>query len=101
MGWSFIASTLSVSDDEDEHEGRGEPDPSRLAQTCGAGIGPKNIRTAFSFPITRTNSRTMQYAAMRTSKMIWIAQKCGQMMSESNLSLPATKLPVSRQKSIS
>ncbi len=30
MGWSFIASTLSVSDDEDEHEGRGEPDPSRL-----------------------------------------------------------------------
>jgi hypothetical protein len=40
----------------------------------------------------------MQYAAMRTKRMIWMAQKCGQMITESSFSLPATKLPVSRQK---
>src|SRR5437667_5446996 len=56
----------------------------RLVQTCGAGIGPKNIRSTFSLPITRTSSCTVQYTAMRTKRMIWIAQKCGQMISESN-----------------
>ena len=30
-----------------------------------------------------------------------MAKKCGQMITESSFSLPATKLPVSRQKSIS
>ena len=76
-------------------------DDERLAQTSGAGIGPKNIRITFSLPITRTNSCIMQYMAMRTNKMIWMAQKCGQMISASNFSLPATKPPVCRQKSIS
>jgi hypothetical protein len=43
-GWSFIASTLfSV-----RRRGRGEPDPSRLAQTCGIGIGPKNLTNGVS-----------------------------------------------------
>jgi hypothetical protein len=76
--------TLSVSDDEDEHEGRGEPDPSRLAQTCGIGIGPKNIRSTFSLPITRTSSCIVQYITISTSRMIWIAQKCGHTISASS-----------------
>src|SRR2546430_11203454 len=63
----------------------------RPVQTSGAGIGPKNIRNTFSLPITRTNSCTMQYAAIRTNRMIWIAQKCGHTISESNFSLPAPK----------
>ena len=46
MGWSFIASTLPVSDDEDE-ENRTQ---ARVAHTSGGGIGPKNIRRAFSSP---------------------------------------------------
>ena len=33
----------------------------------------------FPFPITRTSSCIVQYMAMRTNRMIWIAQKCGQM----------------------
>jgi hypothetical protein len=41
-----------------------------VAQTSGAGIGPKNIRIAFSLPITRTNSCTVQYMAMSTNKRI-------------------------------
>ena len=36
--------------------------------TSGAGIGPKNIRSAFSLPITRTNSCIVQYMAMRDEK---------------------------------
>jgi len=49
----------------------------RLVQTSGTGIGPKNIRRAFSFPITRTSSCIMQYMTISTNRMIWIAQKCG------------------------
>src|SRR5678815_1117911 len=93
MGWLFIASTLSVSDDEDEHEGRGEPDPSRLAQTCATGSGPKKMRSTFSLPITRTSSCIVQYTTISTNRMIWIAQKCGQTISANNFSLPATRLP--------
>jgi hypothetical protein len=43
-------------------------DDERLAQISGAGIGPKNIRRAFSLPIARTNSCTVQYMAMRMKK---------------------------------
>src|ERR1700745_1287877 len=100
MGWSFIASTLSVSDDEDEHEERGEPDPSRHAQTCGIGIGPKNIRSTFSLPITRTSSCVVQYITISTSRMIWIAQKCGHTISAINFSLSATQPAAIRQKSL-
>src|SRR5207253_9867694 len=32
----------------------------RLAQTCGMGIGPKNIRSNFSLPMTRLSSRIVQ-----------------------------------------
>ena len=42
----------------------------KIAHTSGAGIGPKNIRSAFSLPITRTNSCTVQYMAMSTNKTI-------------------------------
>lgn len=59
-------------------------DDKRLAQIAGAGIGPKNILITFSFPITRTNSCIMQYMAISTNRMIWMAQKCGQMISDSN-----------------
>ena len=45
-------------------------DDERLAHISGAGIGPKNIRRAFSLPITRTNSCTVQYMAMSTNKRI-------------------------------
>ena len=45
-------------------------DDERLTQISGAGIGPKNIRIAFSLPITRTNSCTVQYMAMSTNKRI-------------------------------
>ena len=38
--------------------------------TSGAGIGPKNILITFSLPITRTNSCTVQYMAMRTNRRI-------------------------------
>src|SRR6266478_998732 len=71
-----------------------------ICYTSGGGIGPKNILITFSFPITRTSSCTMQYAAMRTKRMIWMAQKCGQMISASSFLLPVTKPPVCRQKSI-
>ena len=66
MGWSFIASILSVSDDEDEHEGRGEPDPSRLAQTCGIGIGPKNLTNGVSVRGFRDTLRGFQKKAGST-----------------------------------
>src|SRR5437667_11756046 len=59
--------------------------------TSGAGIGPKNIRSTFSLPITRTSSCIVQYMAIITKRMIWIAQKCGHTISASNFSLPATK----------
>src|SRR6266481_8597176 len=49
----------------------------RVAQTCGTGSGPKNIRSTFSFPITRTSSCIVQYMTISTSRMIWIAQKWG------------------------
>ena len=39
-------------------------DDERLAQISGAGIGPKNIRRAFSLPMTRSNSCTVQYMAI-------------------------------------
>ena len=55
-----------------------------ICYTSGAGIGPKNIRRAFSFPITRTSSCTVQYITINTKRIIWMAQKCGQMISASN-----------------
>ena len=66
-------------------------DDERLAQISGVGIGPKNILITFSFPITRTSSCIMQYMAMRTNRMIWIAQKCGQMISAKQLSIARNK----------
>src|SRR6266566_1229859 len=72
----------------------------RLVQTCGIGTGPKNIRSTFSFPITRTSSCIVQYITISTSRMIWIAQKCGHTISASSFSLPATRPPACRQKSL-
>jgi hypothetical protein len=39
-------------------------------QTVGAGTGPKNIRSIFSFPITRASSCIVQYMKISTSRMI-------------------------------
>src|SRR5207247_2192654 len=72
----------------------------RLVQTCRIGIGQKNIRITFSFPITPTSSYIVQYITISTSRMIWIAQKCGHTIFSNSSLLPATKLPACRQKSI-
>jgi hypothetical protein len=39
-------------------------------QTVEAGTGPKNIRSTFSFPITRASSCIVQYMRISTSRMI-------------------------------
>src|SRR5262249_43137377 len=70
------------------------------AQNAGRGVGPKNNRNIFSLPITRTNSRAVQYARIRINRMICTAQKCGQTIPARSFSLPATMPPACRENSI-
>ena len=45
----------------------------------------------FSAPMARTSSRIVQYMKISTSRMIWIAQKCGQTISANSCWLAATR----------
>jgi hypothetical protein len=54
------------------------------AHACGIGIGPKNVRSIFSLPMTRAISCIVQYVAISTRWMIWIAQKSGHTISASS-----------------
>ena len=48
------------------------------------GSGPKNIAFNLSRPMTRASSPVTQYIRIRTPSRIWIAQKCGQTISDNN-----------------
>ena len=41
-----------------------------LPQNAGSGVGPKNNRSIFSLPITRTGSCAVQHTRTRINKMI-------------------------------
>jgi hypothetical protein len=45
---------------------------------------PKNISSTLSLPITRTSSCIVQYIRISTTRMIWMAQKCGHTIPASN-----------------
>ena len=45
-----------------------------FSQNAGSGVGPKNNRSIFCLPITRTSSRAVQYTRISRNRIICTAQ---------------------------